>query len=272
MCYVNNNSIYGMMNKNCEVIFDNSYSSFYKTKNKKKITVFNHILSKDEEEKYDEVNYMYMDEKPSANGAYKLTNVISLIEHDLFDNLNRKEHKELFETYRKFSKLGIKFVDYDSNDENMKVQLFEMIEKWRYADNGGMKYGWQEHAGIDKSFFKRYDLMSEYDKNKFQVLIFYLNDELIGYSVIEREFIYKDRFPKFSYLIRKCLMSERNITEYIDYITFYSLWNDLKLSIRHPDFLIDWGASSKGVLWYKTHKWKVYNLKDVWFYKVKNKT
>lgn len=268
MCYVNNNSIYGMMNKNCEPIFDNSYLSFYKTKNKKKITMFNHILSKDEEEKYDEVNYMYMDEKPNIKGAYKLTNVISYISNNLFIDLNRKQYKELYETYRKFSNMNIRFIDYDSNNKNMRIQLFEMIEKWRYANNGGMKYGWQEHTGIDKSFFERYDLMSEHDKNRFQVLIFYLNDELIGYSVIEREFNHINNFPKFSYLIRKCLMNERNITEYIDYITFYLLWNDLRF-IGIKDFLVDWGASSGGVLWYKTHKWKVYSLKDKWFYKIK---
>ena len=277
MCYVNNNSIYGMMNKNCEVIFDNSYCSFYKTKNKKKITVFNHILSKDEEEKYDEVNYMYMNEKPNVKGAYKLTNVISLMKHDLFDNLNRKEHKELFETYKKFNNKGINIVEYDPYNDDMKIQLFDMIEKWRYADNGGMKYGWQEHAGIDKSFFQRYDKMEKLQQEKFQVLLFYLPNEefvyeCIGYSVIEREYSYLDLKPKFSYLIRKCIMNDRNITEFVDYITFNSLFNYHKFdSDGGIDFLIDWGASSGGVLWYKTHKWKVYKLEDKWFYKVKQK-
>lgn len=278
MCYVNNNSIYGMMNKNCEVIFDNTYSSFYKTKNKKKITVFNYILSKDEEEKYDEVNYMYMDEKSNIKNAYKLTNVISLIDHNLFMNFNRKDYKELYETYRKFINKGINIVEYDSNNESMKAELFEMIEKWRYADNGGMKYGWQEHAGIDKSFFQRYDKMEKYQQNKFQVLLFYFPNkdyiyECVGYSVIEREYSWLDSKPKFSYLIRKCIMNERNITEFIDYITFNSLFNYNKFDLDGGiDFLVDWGASSGGVLWYKTHKWKVHRLEDKWFYKVKNKT
>lgn len=268
MGYVNNNSIYGMMNKNCEIIFDNNYCSFYKTKNRKKITVFNHTLNKKEEEKYDEVNYMYMEEKPNIKGSYRLTNVISYMDNNIFANLNRKTHRELFDTFRKFTNKGIRFTHYDSNNEKMKTQLFEMIEKWRYDSNGGMKYGWQEHAGIDKSFFQRYDLMSDECKRKFQVLIFYLNEELVGYSAIEREFVYVDNLPKFSYLIRKCLMEERNITEYIDYITFYSLWEELR-NVNEGNFLVDWGASSGGVLWYKTHKWKAYNKKDVWFYKVK---
>lgn len=278
MSYINNNSIYGMMNKNCEPIFNNNYYSFYKTKNKKKITVFNHILSNDEEEKYDEVNYMYMDNKPTIKGAYKLTNVLSFISHKLFMNLNRKENKELFETYRKFTKLGYNIVEYDSNNTDLKNDILQMIEKWRYADNGGMKYSWQEHAGIDKSFFDRYDKMEQYQKDKFQVLIFYLFNketfiyECVGYSVIEREYNWLDNMPKFSYLIRKCLMNERNLTEFIDYITFKSLFEYCRFDLDGGiDFIVDWGSSSGGVLWYKTHKWRVHKLKDKWFYKIKKR-
>lgn len=278
MCYINNNSIYGMMNKNCEKINNDNYCSFYKTKNKKKITIFNYVLSEEEEEKYDEINYMYMDSKPNIKGSYKLSNVLSLLESKLFTNLNRKDNKELYETYRKFINRGINICEYDFNNIDMKNDILQMIEKWRYSDKGGKKYGWQEHAGIDKSFFDRYDKMEQWERDKFQILIFYLFNkettlyDCVGYSVIEREYNLYDKKPKFSYLIRKCLMIERNITEFIDYITFKSLYEKCKFDLDGGiDFIVDWGSSGGGVLWYKTHKWKVYEIKDKWFYKKRKK-
>lgn len=279
MSYINNNSLYGMMNKNCTPIFNNSYCSFYKTKNKKNLCVFNHKLSDSDETQYDEINYMYMDDKPNIKGAYKLTNVISIIDSNMFTNFNRHTNKEIYETYKKFVNKGYNVVEYDIYNKDQKNDIISVIEKWRYADNGGMKYKWQEHAGIDKSFFERYEKMESWERDKFQVLLFYLfnNDtaayEIVGYSVIEREYGWMDKMPKFSYLIRKCLMNERNITEFIDYITFRTLFGHCDFYLDDgQDFLVDWGASSGGVLWYKTHKWKTYKLEDKWFYKIKNHT
>lgn len=277
MSYVNKNSIFGMMNKNCMPILDNEYCSFYKTKNKKKISVFNRVLA--DETIYDEINYMYMDNKPNVKGAYKLINVTSIMNSNIFTNFNRRDHKEMYETYRKFVNRGYNIVEYDIYNNDHKNDVMTVIDKWRYADNGGMKYKWQEHAGIDKSFFERYEKMDSSQRDKFQVLLFYLfNDisnvyEIVGYSVIEREYSWLDNMPKFSYLIRKCLMDERNITEFIDYVTFRTLfgYHDFYLD-GGQDFLVDWGASSGGVLWYKTHKWKTYKLEDKWFYKIKNHT
>ena len=42
---------------------------------------------------------------------------------------------------------------------------------------------------------------------------------------------------------------------------------------KHPDFtdfLINWGCSSGGVHWYKTHKWPLYSTTPRWFMTIKN--
>ena len=56
--YINELSIYGLMNKNAFINYDVDVLSFYKTKNKKKVVFFNK-LTEEEESKYEQINYMY---------------------------------------------------------------------------------------------------------------------------------------------------------------------------------------------------------------------
>ena len=102
---------------------------------------------------------------------------------------------------------------------------------------------------------------------------FWYEDRCIGYSMIERyaSNIENDLF-EYKYLTRKVLNEPglRNITEYIDWRTFYQVYSNHK--IYHPEsnkFLVNWGCSSGGVHWYKTHKWPVYSTDKKWFLTIK---
>lgn len=75
--------------------------------------------------------------------------------------------------------------------------------------------------------------------------------------------------PEYKYLTRKCLnvWGTRNLTEFIDYWTFRELFR--VNGERDGDFIVNWGASSGGVKWYKEHKWPLYDKEWKWFYKEK---
>lgn len=266
MSYINELSIWGLMNKNAFINEDANNLSFYKTKNKKKV-VFFEKLSEEEEKNYDIINYMYLDEDPEIKGTTSMEEIISILDKGLFEDLTGKTYKEIRETIHKYrNKIVIKPINKDTHDN-----IINMIEEWRYLDNGGMKYLWQEHAGIDKAIVKRY-----IDNDWREPLIgmsFWLDDKCIGYSLCERyaSDIIDNKF-EYKYLTRKVLNLPglRNITEYIDWVTFNQVWKNHK--IYHPDeneFLINWGCSSGGVHWYKTHKWPVYSLNKKYFLAVK---
>ena len=75
--------------------------------------------------------------------------------------------------------------------------------------------------------------------------------------------------PEYKYLTRKCLnvRGTRNLTELIDYLTFRELFR--ANGEQEGDFILNWGASSGGVKWYKEHKWPLYDKEWKWFYKEK---
>ena len=270
--YINEQSILGLMNKNAFINNDSECLSFYKTKNKKKVVFFSR-QPKEVEEQYDQIYYMYLDEKPEEEkSAYKLTQVISEFKIPFFTLLSNSRNKEIYQAYRKY-RFNQKVIDKDYEDCKDLISLEminEMIEKWRYSNKGGMKYGWQEHAGIDKAWFQRFFKMTEEEKSKYQVTFFFYNKTLMGYSVIEKE---PSNDKEFKYLIRKYILESsdnagwRNICLYIDFITFKKIYDRMPLKYT---FRVNWGASSGGTLWYKEHKWPIYELSDKWFYKVDN--
>lgn len=264
--YINSLSIFGLMNKNAFINTDVNVLSYYKTKNKKKV-VFFEKLSTEEESKYDQINYMYLDNEPNDKNATNLEQIISILDEHMFTDMPGKKYREIRETVHKYNdKITIKPINMSTKDS-----IIEMIEKWRYMDNGGMKFGWQEHAGIDKAIIDRY-IKNDW-REQLIGMSFWLNDMCIGYSLIERyaSDIYDDKF-EYKYLTRKVINIERNLTEYVDWYTFNQLWKNHQ--IYHPDnkeFLVNWGCSSGGVYWYKTHKWPIYSLNKKWFLTIKNK-
>ena len=262
MNYINNDSIYGLMNRFCD--YETEHSFWKNKKHTKKVICVDYI-----EDSCPEVNYMYLNNPTGIKGEYSINQIRSIIDESfLGNNLNRKNHQEIFETVRKYyRKIRVRtsFEDFNKYYE----KLMEMIEAWRYEL--GYKYRWQEHAGIDKAFFIR--CLSEKFFNNYFVYLFFLEDEdiLVGYSVMPKRYsLNENKINESSYIIRKTLdvidgKKLRNITEYIDWYTFqdYLLKNNL------DKIIINWGCSSGGVEWYKEHKWPLYNKQEKWFVKIK---
>ena len=128
-----------------------------------------------------------------------------------------------------------------------------------------MKYGWQERAGCDKALVIRYvdnfEGIQEFVKGQ----VFRLNGKVVGYSCIEvKSSAIVDGYHEFKYLTRKVLNEKgcRNLTEYIDYKTIESI-HEANQDILV--YLVNWGASSGGVHWYKTHKFPLYDIEVKWF-------
>jgi len=263
--YVNDVSVYGLMNKYCTTAgWEHSQIGFFKSKKRDKAVVIGSLL--DDSSMYSEVSYMYLDNY--ANGAYKMKQVTSVIDKSMLPQcITRRSHREMFETMSKWNKLGLK---HESADTIGLQPIVEMIEKWRYSKQG-YKHGFQEHAGIDKAAVARY-FNDKWFHDKVSLEVFYcdLHDYPIGYSMIEREASHlTDGIKEFKYLVRKCLvgsdvaMEMRNLTEAIDYMTFIDALGD------DDKILVNWGCSSSGVLWYKIHKWPLYKTEDKYFLKIK---
>lgn len=268
--YIDKWTCIAMMNKNCTLL-EGDQLGFQKTKNGSKVAVFS-LDYRFDATKHKQVNWLYLNEKPNSElskSAYSLEEIVSKIDVEDFFGENRFKGKKFIEwrgTVNKWDKLlkDGRFCIEDLNSSNVDSTI-SMIEKWRYLENGGMKYGWQERAGCDKALVKRY--VDNYEGIKDYVLgsVFKLNNEVVGYSCIEKKSLCEvDGFPEFKYLTRKVINSRecRNITEYIDYKTLESIYM-LNKDLR--TFLVNWGASSGGVHWYKTHKFPLCSLQTKWF-------
>lgn len=256
MNYVDEISIYGLMNKNAS--FKDEYS-FYKTKDKKKLTQCRHELLKEEESQYKQVNYMYLDEAPHKDRIYnKIYQISSIIDSTkMFGDMPGKEYRELRQTRNK----------YDGNvvikklSEETKNDVLSVIDIWKV--NQGTKYGWQQHIGIDKAIINRY---CDGILANVIAFVFYLDGQCIGYSTIATKGHICDGKKTYNYLTRKVLFVGRNITEYIDFATFRELYK-----ITHDsEFIINWGCSSGGVAWYKENKWPLYKKEPKYFCTFKN--
>lgn len=258
--YINDISIYGLMNKNCFLNYDNPETlSFYKVKDKSKVTICKDRMSEDDEKHFTHISYMYLDEKPDIKGSHSMDMVLSHIVPEFFEGMKGKTYIDIRHTVNQCSK---KITAEPLNSSNYN-DVFMMIEKWRYDDNGGMKYGMREHAGIDKNIIRKYclDECKALINNTFGY-VFYYGDECVGYACMSKREYDTDGIKEYHYLTRKVrnVFGIRNLTEYIDWYMFKKVYEICK-----SDFLINWGCSSDGVLWYKTHKWPLYRLESKWF-------
>ena len=274
--YIDKWTCIAMMNKNCSLL-EGSHFGFKKTKNGSKVAAFSFDYQFDSAI-HKQVSWLYLDEQPDKavfKNAYSLEEIVSKIEVDkwFWDDDKRPAHAlsgsdfiEWRGTTNKWSKMMNmgKLVIEPLSELNIDATL-EMIEKWRFLDNGGMKYGWQERAGCDKALVNRYVNNYEGIQEYVSGTVFRLNDEVVGYSCIEKtneNFV--DGIPEFKYLTRKALNIEgrRNLTEFIDYKTI-ELIHKNNSGLR--EYLVNWGASSGGVHWYKSHKFPIYSKELKWF-------
>ena len=274
--YIDKWTCIGMMNKNC-FLLDGDVLGFSKTKSKSKVAVFSRDFVPDLDVNKN-VSWLYLDEEPSKedfDSVYSLEEIVSKIDgRKWFWQGDKKPDGVLagedFIEWRGTANKWSRFLKdgsfkIDPLDSSNIDAVIEMIEKWRYLDNGGMKYGWQERAGCDKALARRY--VDNFEGIQDYVIgnVFSFKDEVIGYSCIEKRSLSEiDGFPEIRYLTRKVLNKKgfRNVTEFIDYKTIESSY----MSLGCPEtILVNWGASSGGVHWYKTHKFPVYSLEKKWF-------
>lgn len=274
--YIDKWTCIAMMNKNCSLL-DGDVLGFNKTKNGSKVAVFSKDYKFDVS-KHKQVSWFYLDEEPDKSmfdNIYCLEEVVSKIDcSKMFWAGDERpagvlageaniEWRGTVNKWRKKEKDGI--LKVESLDSSNLETVLEMVEKWRWLENGGMKYGWQERAGCDKALVKRY--VEDFEGIKAHVIgsVFKLDGETVGYSCIEKASSCDvDGIPEFKYLTRKVLngAGRRNLTEYIDYRTIEFVHES------NPDietFLVNWGASSGGVHWYKSHKFPLYSLEKKWF-------
>lgn len=274
--YINKLTMIGMMNKNCHVIDTSSSAklSFAKSKNESKIVAFSTDFKLETvPERLKQISFMYLDDEPSKKdftSIYSLEEIVSEFDAaKFFDPNTRFQGKEFIEargTINKWSKrLAASELELEDLDSSNLQEVLEMLEKWRYLENGGMKYGWQERAGCDKALVSR--IVDDFEGIKSKVIckVFKLSEVgCIGYSCIEKNPSVLEPIPEFKYLTRKVLnlKGTRNLTEFIDWKTFESIWLE---NNKLDKFLVNWGASSGGVHWYKTHKWPLHSLETKWF-------
>ena len=241
--YINEYTILGMLSKNYTCDTDNML--IYKKKDKSKVISFD---ANYHDSTLSEINYAYITNKPkNIKGVYTSNEVVSCFPNTYFSDL-KLYSKEIYETRNKWNK---KIVVKKTLDNIQDV--LDMLDRW--VQLSGKKYRFTRHDGYDRNFFINY-----YEKHKdtFDCNFFYLDNKLVGYSVMSPKI--KDTYY---YVIRKVDISAgRNICEYVDYKTFENL-ND-------SGFYVNWGASSGGVLKYKTTKFPLYSQETRYFWKVKN--
>ena len=195
----------------------------------------------------------------ATKNKYTSTLVLSKFDDNFF-NLSGKARTELRETR---NSLDRRFY-YKVNEPagltlNSKV---ESLLKW-WDENPGQKYGWQRHSGYDRNFFN--NLYKDLE-NKITLLTFYdkSTNEMVGYSAVSNDTILFDNKRVVPYIIRKSKTDIRNITLYIDYYTFKTVYDANKEA-----FYVNWGASSDGVLKYKTTKFPVGHQEKSYFLTLK---
>lgn len=274
--YIDKWTCIGMMNKNCTLL-SGGILGFNKTKSGSKAAAFS-LDYKLDPSRHKQVSWLYLDEEPDKSAfdnVYSLEETVSKIDcSKMFWTgpdrpscaLAGKDFIEWRGTVNKWKHLEAsgQFA-VEPLDSSNAEDAIAMVEKWRWLERGGMKYGWQERAGCDKALIKR--LVEDFEGIQGHVIgsVFKLDGETVGYSCIEKHSTaVVDGFNEFKYLTRKALVAERrrNLTEYIDYKTLELV----HLANPHlSTFLVNWGASSGGVYWYKSHKFPLYSHETKWF-------
>lgn len=229
--------------------------SYYKVKNKSKVVICKNRISEDEEKQYKYISYMYLDNDPGIKGAYSKNNVLSIIDKGYFTNMSGNRYRHIRHAVNRWkNKISVDILSHKNLGD-----VLDMIEKWRWDENGGYKYRWQEHAGIDKALVNK---ICNDEVKDILGLVFYYEDECVAYSTISTDFNIVDNLPEFHYLTRKVRVRDdlKHLTEFVDWFTFRAIYPRCL-----SDFIINWGASDGGVYWYKTHKWPLYKLEPTWF-------
>jgi len=227
--YINRHTIQGMMSKTAKPFDD--WAGFWK--NSKQVVVFDDSVSLSDFPLSNRISWGYLPSKENLDkrcSTYSSILVLSEFDRETRNHFNQQ-------------------IDIQDNPISFG-EVSSLIDMW--DDQSGDKYGWQRHSGYDRNFFRKF---WEFEKQDLWSNFFYLNGRLVGYSVVSK--ISDDGC--FRYVIRKNDVSLRNLCLFIDFNTFERIFKE----IQKP-FLINWGASSGGVLKYKK-KFPVFLEKKVFF-------
>lgn len=258
--YVDRTTVHGLMGKCGSLCEGVSYLGFYKTKDCSKVVVFDPVPA-GELMSFKQVSYMYLDAPMSGVKCRPLTQVVSVIDSkEMFETMPGSEYRNHRELRNKYCG-KVSAVVLDSNNVN---DVTRMVEEWRHLDKGGAKYGYNEHAGIDKTVAAKVasGVVDEL------ALAFYMSGRCVGYAVMSMKPDWNTDagVNEYKYMTRKVLPGWRGLTDYIDWCVFKRVYE----ITGESRFLVNWGCSSGGVLNYKLTKWPLYKKEKKWFGTVKN--
>lgn len=247
--YISKHSVMGMLSANYFPL--TNYAGY--VKNRKEVVLFDKNLIPNYLN-MEKINLSYLRDKDiSINGykvssKYNMTVLVSKFNKEFFD-LKGKNFREIRETKNHYDKKVVIKNSIENIDE-----IIEFISKW-IDIRGDDKYGWRCHAGYDKNFFTKYYMQ---EKDNLWSNFFYIDDKLVGYSIISKEAC---KLQKFNYIIRKSNTTYRNLCLYIDFKSFQRIFND-----GNEEFYINWGANDSTLLKYKK-KFPVYVEEKAYFMK-----
>ena len=117
------------------------------------------------------------------------------------------------------------------------------------------------HSGRERTFRKKY---LELLKNELIQLYFYLNNELIGYSLFSKPRKNEEGIFETVYIFGKYKLGISNLSRYLDYKSYEYLSN-----LFEDTFVVNLGCSSGNLLKYKRQTFPIYRETPRYFYKVK---
>jgi hypothetical protein len=253
MNYINKYSVFGMLGKYSTLISD---LVWYKDSKKTKIVSCD---PKYRNNSCNNISYFYIDNKPDNKEFCNIKSskqIIQGIFNQNYFELKGGKFEHLRQYCRKWDdKVEIK-LEYSETDK-----IIDMIKTWE-SEHGSRRYRMLMHSSYDKRFFEK--TMRD-SANNYLVMYFFLENKLIGYSVFDKGNINENGILEFKCLLRKYIPSVGNdICYYIDFSAYRKIWN-----LYNQDFVVNMGCSSSGAYKYKTTKFPVYELKDLWFYNKK---
>lgn len=259
-CYPDEVTVYGMLGANASFIPGSGNLAVYKSS--KKTQAISWIS--DFDVACNDILYSYMASPPQpktgCQGAFRETQIVAgVFDQCYFDNPVKKMRKCM----RSISKIA------SIADECPLDEILDSIKRWERG-HGASRYRMQMHSSYDKRFFKR--SLSESAWLRERTKIWYFVDKrsrCIGYRVFTKEptvhtLSSGQEVLEFKSLLRKYDPAISHLCQFIDFMTYKSLWNEW----RKP-FIVNLGCSSGGVKRYKLENFPVASASPRWFYRKK---
>jgi len=183
-----------------------------------------------------EDNYNLFLKRDIKHTKSKNDSVVSIFDGDFFE-LDGKKYRHLRYRRNHYTKL----FNFEVRDSVKSMHDFDVfIKKW---NNMRKDAHFQLHTGYDVRFIK--ENLNTY-KDKLVQKWFYDNNELVGYSIVNRV-----SDGKYNLLCRKTFTDGRytDLCMYVDYYVFKSIYDDKKKL-----YLVNMGAGQSGVKQYKETK------------------